>query len=59
MYAFKSGNLISAISFNCAEVILPTTSAEPFADPDLTLATFFSKNAVGGVKNLSSKLLSS
>ena len=40
-YAFKSGNLISAISLNWASVIVPTTSFEALTAPLLTFAYFF------------------
>ena len=46
---FKSGNLILAISSNCAKVTEPTFcfcgSAAPFATP----AAFFNKTEAGGV----------
>ena len=53
----KSGNLVSATSLSCDSVIVATVS--PLDAPDLTLATFFNKNAAGGVFNTKSKVLSS
>jgi uncharacterized protein YfdQ (DUF2303 family) len=56
---FKSGNLILAISSNCAKVTEPTFcfcgSAAPFATP----AAFFNKTEAGGVFKMNVNDLSS
>ena len=57
-YAFKSGNLISAISRTWSSVNLPTGSFFPFVDPLEILAYFLIKNAVGGVLIIKSNVLS-
>ena len=56
--AFKSGILVSAISFNLAVVICPATSFLEFLAAVWIPAAFFNKSDAGGVFNINVKLLS-
>ena len=57
-WQLRSGNLYSAISFNCAVVILPTIVLG-FADPFATPAAFKIKPATGEVLKTKHLALSS
>ena len=49
MLVFKSGNLILAISSNCAFVIEPTFTRFGVEDPFLTFAALAKRTEAGGV----------
>ena len=56
--AFKSGILVSAISFTCALVMVATFVLLGTAEPDLILHAFLRSTAAGGVFVIKLKLLS-